>query len=95
MEPLECTIIDGIAIFERDTIEESAEISTKINGKHRRGDEPSPDIGMCPVNKRLKMVPSLAHEKTHLRVSHALLNPNTDVLLQRCTTTSRTKRGHT
>ena len=95
MEPLEFTTIDGIAIFERDIIEESAEISTKISGKHRRGDEASPDIAMCPVKKRLKRIASLAHEKTHLRVSHALLNPNTDVLLQRCTTTSRTKKGHT
>ena len=151
MELLECTIIDGIEIFARNIIEESAEISsregidglsmdcfqfptdlwrkgsfqshpqqlpsftltkrqtrqsrarsrstvghpTKISGNNVRGDEASLDIGMCPVKKRLKRVPFLAHEKTQLRVSHALLNPNTDVLLQRCTTTSTTKKGHT
>ena len=148
METLECTIIDGIEICERDINEESAEISTrecidglfidsfqfptdlwrkgtcqshpqqlqlpsftlrkrqtrqsrarspstvayptKISGKHRRGDEASSDVGMCPVKKRLKTIPSLAHEKTHLRVNHALLKPDTYVLVQQ----SRTKKGH-
>ena len=66
---------------------------TRISGKHRRGDGISPDNRKRPVKKTRQTVPSLAHEKRHVRVSHALLNPNTNVLLQRCKPTSRTKKG--